>query len=530
VTEALECDLDAWQAFLSSDEWNVADVTAPGMDATGNYALALIPTEETMERFLRSCAPSAASLVDAFKVRLYVRPIETGVRAVAVPIAMLAPASPAALDNALAAVVARLEAEDAPLGLDWQAWDAKAKHRLLQLYASICVLADLWPQIQKSFSVKDLTSALESLPVSLYFGDAATAIMGAFARAVHLYQTSSAGAHPVPGQIRLQEPVPAWFLLDDGVQRMFWEAQELLEGVGLPIAPGTGELTKAGLLFSHAVSAVFGFLNREYELPQREKIRALGNLDAYERWLGDGTPRVLSQGITLRELGHFLLPPGIEDSVWSRSLVSLAVDEGNDLGVMVPVTRYDKTRDVVSRSYRIGETAPLAGSPLVEATMSDRADDDYFIRAMLTRGPVDTRTTLVSDFVASPRWEASPIARDALERWVRSTLPGRPIERFLGRIVEITEEVVEAQLLSPAEDDERRAHIPIDRVDGALEGLVGKGSQFTWTLFERRTPGLVRRAIDIKVRKLPLIDLDELDRDEVELPPDDDDDEDAAPR
>jgi hypothetical protein len=527
ITRVMTSDLGSWEKFLTSDDWFVADVTGPGLAETGTYAVALVPTEATISRFLTRCHPAAAGLVDAFKIRLYIRPCDEGVRAVVVPIAMVAPASPSVLDEAKGAVVAHLEADSAPLTLEWRTWDPEAKHRLLQLYVSVCALAELWPRVASTFDVEELgPSALEALPVALYFGPAAPQVAEAFIRAVTAYESTEAGFYPVPGQLRLQEPVPAWFLLDDPVQQTFWAAQEILDGIGLPPEPQAGQLTKAGLVFSHAVASVFGFINNNYELPQREEIRSLGGLTAFEEWLGDGSRRVLSQGITLRELDSALLPTGKGDSAWSRSLVSLAVDEGNDLGVMVPVTRYDAVRDVVARTYRIGETAPLAGCPLVDAVMGDQAGGDYFIEAMLSGVSAQPQTTELANFVGTPHWAPSPMDRMELERWIRSTIPGRPIERFDGRVLGVTEEGVEAELVPPAEDDERHAYIPLDRVDGAPDGEVRVGTRFTWTTFELRSPGRVRRTIDIKVRQLPRIDREAMVRDAAALSPDEDD---AAP-
>lgn len=521
VTQATECSNDAWQDFLGSGQWHVADVTGPGLEVTGNYALALIPTAAILDSFLTRSVPEAAALIDAIKVRCYVRTIAGGIRVVIVPIAMVAPATPATLDLALEAIGVHLRDGQEPIELKWTTWKPEAKHRLLQLFASVCVLAEIWPEMRKASGLPDLGSwILERLPVELYFGRASTEIVAAFDAIIRYYESTKPGHHPPPPRLRIQEPVPAPILYDDVVQRMLWGAQEMLEGTGIPDAPGPAELTKAGLIFSHAISAVFGFVNNEYELPQRREIRELGSLDTYQEWFGDGSRRVLSQGFTLRELVQYLLPPGVADSVWSRSLVSLGIDEGNDLGVMVPVTRYDALRNLVFRSYRLGETASLAAWPLVEATIGDEPRTDHFIEAMLAGSPIAPGTVPIADFLAQGRPKPVPISRDDLVQRVRSMVPGRPVSRFNGTVLAVSDHIIEATLLNAAEDDQRDARIPLDRIHPDWHAVIRPGSRFTWTTFEAQSPGRVRRTIDIRMQLPPPIDLEQLERNAAALPPD----------
>lgn len=525
VTEVLECSREAWEHILTRERWHVADVTAPGLEATGNYALALIPADNTLDAFLSRLIPEASALVDAIKVRCYVRSLDTGVRLVLVPIAMVAPASPAALESALAAIAAQVSDGQESINLAWESWQPEAKHRLLQLYASVCVLAELWPDLRTAAALPDLGSwVLEPLPVELYFGPSSTHIVSAFDSVLSSYEKTKPGQYPAPPQIRIEEPAPSPILLEDEVQHMLWGAQEMIEGCGIADVPGATELTKAGLIFSHSISSVFGLVNREFEIPQRDEIRNLASLETYRDWLGDGSRRILSQGFTLRELVQYLVPVESTDRAWSRSLVSLGIDEGNDLGVVVPMTRYDTTRNLVFRYYRLGETASLAAWPLVEATIDDEPRSDYFIEAMLAGSPVEPSSHLIDDFLALDRPKPSPISRHTLVERVRSIVPGRPMERYNGTVRAVRDDVVDATLLSPIEDDPRDARIPLERIHPDSHPEIRAGSRFTWTTFEAKSPGKVRRTIDIKMRPIPPIDLDQLERDAAALPPDDPDD------
>lgn len=521
VTQAMECSDEAWGRFLESAQWHVADVTGPGLEATGNYAIALTPTSATLEDFLSRFLPEAAALIDAIKLRCYVRTIGAGVRIVAVPIAMVAPATPATLDLALEAIGAHLQDCQDPIDLTWRDWQPEAKHRLLQLFASICVLAEIWPDLGRATDLPDFgPGLLEQLPLELYFGSVSNRIVSAFDAIFRSYKSTKPGHYPLPPQVRIQEPVSASILFDDAVQRMLWGAQEILEGSGIPELPRQGNLTKAGLIFSHAISAVFGFVNNEYELPQRKEIRELGSLDEYRRWFGDGSRRVLSQGFTLRELVQHLLPLKAADGAWGRSLVSLGIDEGNDLGVIVPVTRYDALRDLVFRYYRLGETASLAAWPLVEATIGEQPRTDHFIEAMLAGSPIEPTTVPIADFLALGRPKPVPISREELVRRVRSMVPGRPLTRFNGTVLAVVGNVIEATLLNSTEDDQRDARIPIERIHPDWQAVIRSGSRFTWTTFEAQSPGKIRRTIDIKMRPLPLIDLEQLERNAAGILPD----------
>lgn len=84
--------------------------------------------------------------------------------------------------------------------------------------------------------------------------------------------------------------------------------------------------------------------------------------------------------VSVRELVTALSPVQKTDSTWFRGLISLGIDAGNDLGIVVPDTQFNVSRGIVYRCYRLGETAFLADRPLVSTLQDEptRTDDAHF--------------------------------------------------------------------------------------------------------------------------------------------------------
>jgi len=291
-------------------------------------------------------------------------------------------------------------------------------------------------------------------------------------------------------------------LNDNAVQDVLWEERELIAYTGTPKEPSRGELTKIGLIFAHAVSSIFGFLNRTYELPQRAQIKGLSTRANYDEEFGDGEKRFLNQGFTSRELTAALLP-GQDESPWARSLMSLGIDVGNDLGIIVPVTRYDAVRDVVYRSYRLGETAQLAEWPLPHAVRTKRFDA---LSECVTRGfpiisssePIRTRWIR--------RWHGTTKeSLDTLALAVHEAVPGKITSRFNGTVIAVDAESFDADLVSTQEDDHRVAQMRRDQLSDVEQRRLEPGAVFTWTVFAKERNGIKDNISRVRVRRsIPL--------------------------
>jgi hypothetical protein len=133
-----------------------------------------------------------------------------------------------------------------------------------------------------------------------------------------------------------------------------------------PARPAAASPTKVDPFWVLHFLLVFGFVDQELERKQEEVLRSYDH-QRYVRYRennGDDEagPRILKQGITIHELTSVILPDVDMSETWFGSLASLAVDLGNDLGIVVPTT-LESPDGLTSRQYRSGETAFLAGVP-----------------------------------------------------------------------------------------------------------------------------------------------------------------------
>jgi hypothetical protein len=501
TTVPTEIGRDAWRHLLSTDDWLVADVTAPLLEDGEHSALSLVPTLATFDRYLRRVPPQAAALIDVFKLRVYAEESDTSVRVVAVPIAILAPCAPATLDSALDAVCAATLGNDEHTRIPFRDWKPQAKHRLLQLYLSACVLAEAWPLLSQAAGGEQKlpeVDVLEREHVRLYFGDLTDAVLEAFPAVVTAY-VSSEGAAELPVSIRLDRPTPSRLLDDESLQDLLWDTREMVAATGLPAEPSAGQITKLGMIFAHAIAAVFGFIDREFERRERLEIAALPDAATYRTRFEDPDRRLLRQGLTMRELAETIAPDCLTGPPWRRSLVSLGVDAGNDLGIIVPVTRYDHERDIVYRCYRLGETANLARIPLPEAVQSTEATLDEFASAVQQGYPVSSSVTSVDEALDRARVRPDLGSIHALVDAVGDAVRGAAVSRFLGTVTAVRGERFEAELISPARDDQRVADMSLDQVplsDG--QGLL-VGTRFLWSVRQRDVGGARERTSRVRL-------------------------------
>ncbi len=515
IGRPIKVDRDRWINLLETTGWHVADVTAPGLEIWGR-AFALIPADEKFQTYLTRLVPEVAALVDAIKIRLYVRPSDDEFEVVPVALALLAPASPDSLDEALAAIRGASSPGDDLAVPNCEGWRPEAKHRLVQMYAASGALAEIWPTFAQSLpGVGDLDHhRLWLMPVKLYFGPDADDVVSAFDHLVSLYAKTAAGTYPIPANVR--GPTATASILDDErVVLLFIETRTLLAKLGAPDAPDRGEITKLGTVIGHAVSSIFGDVDRNEERNQRRDIRRLGSLERYRDWARDND-RVLEQGFTLADLVERLWPETARGDSWSRALISLGIDEGNDLGVVVPITRYDASRDLAYRSYRLGETAQLASSPLVLLTFGTAdLEPDRFVTAMRSgQAPVETVKTSVRSAFDVEFGDEDP------EDVVRRLLPlGRPIEQYEVRVDEI--DVDDGRFLSTVDGidaDLDTVSFPLARLPDASLTTLARGDRFRWTIYEKQDDAWKVRSSEIERVTSPPIDLEALRRNAATLP------------
>ncbi|MCP4381597.1 MAG: hypothetical protein GY798_09315 [Hyphomicrobiales bacterium] len=492
-TKPIEFSAEAWSDFLRTPGWQIADVTSPFQalhdGVCGKTPLepvvesfSVIPDESVVTRVLSRTTLEAAQMVEAFKLRLYARQLPDGSRSVVVlPLALVAPSYPDSLRASLHAITRDIRGGEELFGVRWTKWKPVAWHRLVQLYLSACVLSEVWERIVETSNAPERLTrdAIESRQVELYFGESSSKILDAFEKVVDGYRFADERDTHATQRPRHPDPSPSSLLLEDDVEDYLWEGRELLSSGHLPERPDSGHLTKVGLIFLHVIWGVFGYVNREHELPQRRDIKALPDLAEYQEWRSQHE-RVLKRGFTLRELIGALAPSTFaSSSVWWQSVLSLGIDTGNDLGIIVPVTRHDEVRDVVFRYYRIGESAFLADQPLGGTVLEDPPTYDIITKASLRIVPICSEVQSI-DGGAVPETGGSA---EELARSVRAALPGRVFSKYVGVITSIEETHFSAEVQSPTGSEQGTADVPLALVSAAQQPLLRLGARFEWTSF-----------------------------------------------
>lgn len=493
TTAPLSFTTSEWEKHLQNADWRVADVTAPLFDGTRREALVQVPTDNVVDEFVSRIPRAVAALVDDFKVRSYATIGDEDPEVRLVPIAMLAPCSPAELDAALEEVV----------GGDgtWRAWHPITKHRLVQMFASSCALDLMLATSGGPYSSLS-ASMLDGLQIDLYFGDSSGDVTDVFDAAIARFRDAPRTDANRPPRDLLRRPAPSWVLNDDAVREVLWANAELISYTGLPEMPDPGTASKVGLVFAHAISSVFGFITAELEIPQRRQIRDLGDLKKYDALFGQMPERrVLAQGITMRDLMEALAPQLLAGSAWSRSLVSLGVDIGNDLGIVVPVTRYDERQNLVYRSYRLGETAPLAGKPLARSAVD--SDWDCFAQAAQRGAPIKNALVPLTERHLPAVVDSAPL--DTLRDTIVRAVPGVVVHRLEGVVLEVTESEFTAEF----RDDEleppvRFTTFPRNQL-GRNRYAIKRGSLVVWTVMDRQDD-IPERTSRVQIRREPPLD------------------------
>jgi hypothetical protein len=516
ATREVSASLSDWGKWLDDEQWFVADVTAPLLSGNGRFALVQIPKDQTVETVLRRLFPAVARLVENFKLRSYVH-VANGVPNDApdvvsvrfVPIAMLRPATPGILDEALQEICDSSDRE-CPIP-DLSDLRPQSKHRLVQMFASAALMhAAITPEaLHRTFDVREVPWDLN--PVALYFGDSAAEVLTWFDHVAE--RMISASPHPAPTfqSSQLSRPRPSPWLRESGVLDLLWQQRELLEKYQLPAEPDTGQLTRVGLLFMHGINSIFGYITAQYERPQRRRIAQLDSIKAYDAQYGDEALRVLNQGITLHELTSAIGLRQDGTSSWARSCLSLGIDIGNDLGIVVPDTRYDEKRNLVYRCYRMGETATIVDRPLPTAVWTTRRD---LITKQAGAFPLRSFSeAILTHLLGQGAPQHGSI--DELMDLVRAVLPGVLTERYDGTVTALDRSAgtFTADLaygLASRSSEQFVSVMEVKRVSKEQRALLQPGSQFRWAIYERDEDGFKDSTSRIRMTDPPDLDLEKM--------------------
>ncbi|MGY2872855.1 hypothetical protein ACVW00_000045 [Marmoricola sp. URHA0025 HA25] len=508
ATYAFTVEESAWGDCLAVNRWHVADVTAPLIPDEPRSAYVHVPTTKSIEAALRVLPASVESLVESFKVRSYAAKFQPSdtitepyVRVRLVPIALVRPSSEDALDRALRDIATQTRS-------DWLAsaverLEGEGKHRLLQMLVATQVLAHVLSEkaFHRAFSMSSV-EALDSLPLGLYFAADAEAFSECANR---LTQVSASRVRRRPAvDVRFDRPTPSPLLADNQLDEVLWLQREIVAAHGVvPEEPQAGALTKVGLIFFHSIASVFGYIDQRFEKPQRQQIRQLDSISAYRKHYASSEVRVLDQGLTLRELTESLAPESLNGPPWLRSIVSLGIDIGNDLGIIVPATQKDPRSGLIYRCYRLGETAHLAARPLFEAAWTQQWDE--LTRRVEQGFPIMSTTADLKVAFTSPKelsFTLDPSALKNLREAVIRVVPSMTVQgRFAGTVTHVEADHFQADIVREPGGDAGYGSFQVNQVAAEQRHSLREGIEFFWTLYASEGNGEPQSRIRLVLRR-----------------------------
>lgn len=503
LVSGLEISSETWERICATDRWYTVDVSAPRnfiVDGTAPQqleprAITFIPSK-SVELAVRAHGNSEAMrLVERMKVRAYASANSDQDTYIVniVPIGIPGAAMAGRVEEVLSNVSKEIAAD---INLEWEDWDLEGQHRLLQMYTSSCVLAEFWNDLQDAGLEPELSSPfLDSAHLSCYFGDRdATAIRTAFDRTVQQYNKVAEDFREAPYRAAPFDPraglnsepeVIRCALTNSGMLKaavLKGPELTLLQNAVPPAPPELGTCMTIDMVWVHRVLSTFGAIDHQLERPQEEQLREL-SYDEYKQYVAAGSygeigPRVIKLGLTPTDLTTLIYRAVANPGPWAFEAVGLAIDVGNDLGIVVPSTVSEGPDGAVWRQYRSGEMAYAAAVPHAElfydngASAASRMD-------LLTKALLEERSP--SGSLDQSTLDAFLTENTALVQ--ASIGMGEIEESWVGEVLEVGDDGIIARLSNVFQDG-------VEEVTRFPRGLVASpdddielGSTLLWTIY-----------------------------------------------
>lgn len=518
LVEELHLTNRAVDALLTSKRWMVTEVTPPVNFSGGERrAFSFVPTPGTDALIRTRVCPDAAALMDIGKVRCYFgqqsrQDEDDAVSLRLVPMGIPGAVMPKRLDEVLGAVEKVLGAT----GLPWRKWKPVACHRLLQMYLSSCVLTEFWVDLEAAGCTRILDrSVLDAKHLLYYFGaDDADMVLDAFERTVDGSVSDIPGAPAARALVLTpRSGLPAFEKVTrraltnsrmiDAARNLHDQLEPLASAV-TPDRPKPGVVATVDPFWVYRILNLFGCVDRDLERPQEERLQHK-TYEFYKEYRDLGLhpeigARVIKSGISLPELQALMQPDADRTDPWPAAALLLAIDVGNDLGVVVPTTVYDEDmkKGPVFRYYRSGEMAFSANVPHDELARGDRsiapAQLDRLTLAWLKewaeRDGIDDLNLAVQTFMKDNRRLAEQAcARSSVRQaWVAEVADMDEDDLLVDAESRLVEGVsTKARLPRSALSEDENAHVAV-------------GSVLYWTVFDSRDlQGLPRPTYEIRL-------------------------------
>jgi hypothetical protein len=342
------------QQFLSAVEWSAHNISTELQRRHGVFVWTFLPTECVAEQLAQALGDSLASCVDIVKVRAFARRHQGSYWTTFVPIVTLKPLrsdAAARLLDAVLAQVATVSGKDLAR-LTAAAETPQGQCRLAQYALSVAVGSGFLRSVEESVNSR-IERAFDVEDAGRHFGpwlhDELAVVCRVAGDALIGPQRQTWGANVPVSPCDLPPEVEVWNRVEE-------------EQVDTERTKGRQHSNLPRNIVS-AVTEVFLDMFRTREIPAREEAKALGRAILVASPKEAPNRDRLEIGLPWSMLSRRLLTKlGVSDSPQAQTALSLALDVGNDLGTLVPITCL---RDgIVFRAYRHGEDVRFSDGEL----------------------------------------------------------------------------------------------------------------------------------------------------------------------
>lgn len=446
--------------LLTTLRWMVVDTTTStlleGFDGGDlPQSFSFVPTQATFDGILTRGCEEAMAVTSLLKVRVFItKSNEDGWDVAIVPLGIPSALLEGSITKILECIVARLRLDTNVDNRDrWERWkewtSVPARHRLVQMYLSSCLLAEFWKDLQGArLTTNRLTAtSLEHDVFSAYFGQFTNSALAAFEATVKDFADSSF-RDATPFRLPI---VPRTALARDQKVQQELADQARLRFPG-PEQPKPGVVGEVPMEWSRQVLAIFGSVGQR-EVVEETQLNECDIQTYINEFVNGSRQRLVSKGISIAELNMRLNPSEDRNNVWTATVLSLAMDQGNDVGSAVPVTGIaDRFSGIplVCRWYRCGESSFIVENDRI--TTAHRLLSG-FLREKHTFGSAIAELDTFSRSYYQTLPNGDDELRKSMTRYVEAFPSGEKIkEHWRGRVLEIKDELVIVKAQSELDD------------------------------------------------------------------------------
>lgn len=348
----IEIKTHFWHQILSSNDWNVYDITNKLQADNDVSALTFFPSVTILDEMKKTFGECAVGLIDIAKIRVYTKKLTWGIKMSILPIITFKALSKENIQDLFTSLISILKETDfedtftEKFKLEFL--NPVSQLRFIQYAAALVLSSKFKFNLQRTLD-KQVNFELRELDIELLFGKWNLPAIKTLAK-IHLEKEEQLFLNVLgikPATLNLENT----------------ELNTLMENSGEEYIPQTldedDEFPKDDPrnIFSD-FSNIFLSLYHKKEIPSREQVKEAAKKGEWE--IIQRIDR-LETGITwigilefLKNIFHYDLTSEV------KNVLSLVLDYSVDKGICVPVTRYNPETNIIFRAYRHGEDVKFA--------------------------------------------------------------------------------------------------------------------------------------------------------------------------